>query len=60
MSSQYSYKCWLLNWVPLSVMIRFRTSNLHTIDLRNVIADALVMLTTGVASSHLVNLSMAT
>jgi hypothetical protein len=30
------------------------------IDMRNAIADALVMLTTGVASGHLVNLSMAT
>jgi hypothetical protein len=40
-------------------MIRFGTPNLHTIDLRKAIADALVMLTIGVASGHLVNLSMA-
>jgi hypothetical protein len=41
-------------------MIRFGTLNLHTIDLRNAIADALVMLATRIASGHLVNLSMAT
>jgi hypothetical protein len=41
-------------------MIRFGTPNRHTIDLRKVVADALVMLTTGVASGHLVNLLMAT
>jgi hypothetical protein len=41
-------------------MIQFGTPNQHTIDLRNAIADALVMLTTGVAFGHLVNLSMAT
>jgi hypothetical protein len=49
-----------LELVPLSVMIQFGTPNRHTIDLRNAIADALVMLTIGVASGHLVNLSMAT
>jgi hypothetical protein len=41
-------------------MILFGTPNRHTIDLRKVVADALVMLTTGVASGHLVNLSMVT
>jgi hypothetical protein len=41
-------------------MIQFGTPNRHTIDLGNAIADALVMLTIGVASGHLVNLSMAT
>jgi hypothetical protein len=53
-------KVLVLNWVPLSVMILFGTPNLHTIDLRNAIADALVMLTIGVASGHLVTLLMAT
>ena len=39
MSSQYSWKSLLLNWVPLSVMMRFGTPNLHTMDLRNATAD---------------------
>ena len=39
MSSQYSWKSLLLNWVLLSAMIRFRTPNLHTMDLRNATAD---------------------
>jgi hypothetical protein len=46
--------------VPLSVMIRFGTPNLHTMDLRKATAAPWVMLTTGVASGHLGNLSMAT
>jgi hypothetical protein len=38
----------------------FGTSNLHMMDLINFTADCLLMLTTWIASSHLVNLSMAT
>jgi hypothetical protein len=60
MPSQYSWKTRLVNWVPLSVMIRLGTPNLQTIDLRKATAAPWVMLTTGVASGHLVNLSMAT
>jgi hypothetical protein len=60
MPSQYSWKTQLVNWVPLSVMIRLGTPNLQTIDLRKPTAALWVMLTTGVASGHLVNLSMAT
>jgi hypothetical protein len=41
-------------------MTRFGTPNQHTIDLRKVVADALVILTTGVASGHLENFSIAT
>jgi hypothetical protein len=41
-------------------MIRFETLNLHMMDLMNFTADCLLILTTGVASGHLVNLSMAT
>jgi hypothetical protein len=41
-------------------MIRFGTPNLHMIDLMNFTADYLLILTTGVASDHLMNLSMAT
>jgi hypothetical protein len=57
--SQYSWKSRLVNWVPLSVIIWLRTPNLQTIDLMKAIAAPWVMLTTGVASGHLVNLSMA-
>jgi hypothetical protein len=39
-------------------MILFRTTNLQTKDLINLSADYLLMLTIGVAFSHLVNLSM--
>ena len=39
MSSQYSWNSLLLNWVPLSVMLRLGTPNLHTMDLRNVTTD---------------------
>jgi hypothetical protein len=60
MPSQYSYKSRLLNWVPLSVMIRLGTPNLQTIDLRKETAAPWVMLTTGVALGHFDNLSMAT
>ena len=60
MSSQYSWKSLLLNWVPLSAMMRFGMRILHTMDLRNATADFLVIFTTGVTSGHYVNLSMAT
>jgi hypothetical protein len=59
-SSQYPWKAPLVNWDPLSVMIRFRTPNLHMMDLMNFIADCLLILTTGVASGHLMNLLMVT
>ena len=60
MSSQYSWKSLILNWVPLSAMMRFGMPNLHTMDLRNATADFLVMFTTGVTFGHFVNFSMAT
>jgi hypothetical protein len=37
-----------------------RDPNLQTMDLMNLIADCLLILTTGVASDHLMNLSMVT
>jgi hypothetical protein len=40
-------------------MILFRTPNLQTMDLMNLTEDCLLILTTGVAYGHLVNLSMA-
>jgi hypothetical protein len=44
----------------VSVMILFRTPNLQMMDLINLTVDCLLILTTGVASSHLVNLSIVT
>jgi hypothetical protein len=41
-------------------MIQFETLNLHMMDLMNFTTDCLLILTTEVASGHLVNLSMAT
>jgi hypothetical protein len=40
------------------VMILFGTPNLQTMDLMNLTADYLLILTTRVAFGHLVNLSM--
>jgi hypothetical protein len=48
MPSQYSWKSRLLNWVPLSVMIRLGTPNLQIIDLRKATAAPWVILTIGV------------
>jgi hypothetical protein len=50
----------LVNWVPLSVMIRLGTPNLQTIDLRKATVAPWVISTTGVAFGHFVNLSIAT
>jgi hypothetical protein len=41
-------------------MILLGTPNLQMMDLMNLTADYLLILTTGVASSHLMNLSMVT
>jgi hypothetical protein len=41
-------------------MILFGTPNLQMIDLMNLTADCLLILTIGVASGYLVNLSMVT
>jgi hypothetical protein len=59
-SSQYPWNVLLVNWDPLSVMILFRTPNLQMMDLINLTADYLLILTTWVTFGHLVNLSMAT
>src|SRR5438105_14362899 len=45
--------------LPLSVIILFGTPNLTTISWKNSFAFAAVILATGLASIHLVNLSMA-
>jgi hypothetical protein len=59
-SLQYPWKAPLVNWDTLSVMILFGTPNLQMIDLMNLTADCLLILTIGVASGYLVNLSMVT
>jgi hypothetical protein len=41
-------------------MILFRTPNLHMMDLMNFTVDCLLILTTRVASGHMVNLLMVT
>jgi hypothetical protein len=48
----------ILGCDTLSMMIMFGTSNMQTIYLINLTTDCLLILTTGVASSHFVNLSM--
>jgi hypothetical protein len=42
----------------MSVMILFGTPNLQTMDFKNLTTDCLLILTTQVASGHLVNLLM--
>jgi hypothetical protein len=59
-SSQYPWKALLVNWDPLSVIILFWTPNWQTMNLINFTMDCLLILTIGIASDHLVNLSMAT
>ena len=49
-----------MNWVPLSVMMRLATPNLTKMLQMNLTVAAAVILRTGSASGHLVNLSMAT
>jgi hypothetical protein len=44
---------------PLSIMIQFGTPNLQMIDLINLTINCLLILTTGVAFGHFVNLSTA-
>jgi hypothetical protein len=49
-----------VKWDLLSVIILFGTPNLQMMDLMDLTADFLLILTTGIASNHLVNLSMVT
>src|SRR4051812_24624894 len=53
-------KAWLVNCVPLSVMILLGIPKRQTIDLKNLIADWAITFLTGSTSDHFVNLSMAT
>src|SRR3954468_6715066 len=53
-------KAWLVNCVPLSVMILLGIPKRQTIDLKNLIADWAITFLTGSTSGHFVNLSIAT
>src|SRR6266508_4638173 len=59
-SSHQSLNSDPVNCVPLSVMILLGTPNLTTMSWKNSLALAAVIVATGLASIHLVNLSMAT
>ena len=56
----YCMKAWLVNYVPLSVMILLGILKRQTIDLKNLTADCAVTFLTGSTSGHFVNLSIAT
>ena len=53
-------KAWLVNWVPLSVMILAGTPKRQTNSFKNLIVDRAVTFLTAVTSGHFVNLSIAT
>jgi hypothetical protein len=57
--AQYSRNSPLVNWLPLSVMMRLGTPKRHTSTWMNLTADLARMVHTGSTSTHLVNLSMA-
>jgi hypothetical protein len=50
----------LVNWLPLSVIMRLGTPKQQTNQCMNLTADLARMVHTGSTSTHLVNLSMAT
>ena len=56
----YCMKAWLVNCVPLSVMILFGTSKRQTSPLKILTADYVVTFLTVSTSGHFVNLSIAT
>ena len=57
-SSHQSLNSDSVNYVPLSVMILLGMPNLTTMSWKNSFALAAVIVATGLASIHLVNLSM--
>src|SRR6266542_1638015 len=59
-SSHQSLNLDPVNCVPLSMIILLRTLNLTTMSWKNSFALVAVIVVTGLASIHLVNLSMAT
>jgi hypothetical protein len=56
---QYSRNSPLVNWLPLSVMMRLDTPKRHTSPRMNLTADLAGIVRIGSTSAHLVNLSMA-
>ena len=56
----YCMKAWLVNYVPLSVMILLGTPKRHTSPLKNLMANCAVTFLTASTSGHFVNLSIAT
>ena len=53
-------KVWLVNCVPLSVIILLGTPKRHMSPLKNLMADCAVTFLTSSTSGHFVNLSIAT
>jgi hypothetical protein len=58
--AQYSRNSPLVNWLPLSVMMRLGTPKRQTSPRMNLTADLAGIVHTGFTSIHLVNLSMVT
>jgi hypothetical protein len=58
--AQYSQNSPLVNWLPLSVMMRLGTPKRQTSSQINLTAELAGIVHTGSTSTHLVNLSMAT
>jgi hypothetical protein len=58
--AQYSRNSPLVNWLPLSVIMRLGTPKQHTSPQMNLTADLAGMVRTGSTFAHLVNLSMVT
>jgi hypothetical protein len=58
--AQYSRNSPLVNWLPLSVIMRLGTPKGQTSPRINLTVDLAGMVHTGSTSTHLVNLSMVT
>jgi hypothetical protein len=58
--AQYSYNSPLVNWLPLSVIMRLGTPKWQTSPRMNLTADLAGMVHTGSTSTYLVTLSMVT
>jgi hypothetical protein len=58
--AQYSRNSPLVNWLPLSVMMRLGTPKRQTSPQMNLTANLAGMVHTSSTSTHLVNLSMVT
>jgi hypothetical protein len=58
--AQYSQNSPLVNWLPLSMIMRLGTQKWQTSPWMNLTADLAGMVHTSSTSTHLVNLSMVT